>query len=109
MQTGTPRIRDIAPRNLMREEAMELRAEPREAGRVTRATLFHAGAVITVEVGNVSPGGAMIETDLPLQEGDRVVIGFEGAGPLLAEVRWAVDDRVGLRFSSAPTLQPRSA
>ncbi len=47
---------------------------------------------------NLSQGGAGIETQIALQEGDRVQINFDGLKPLDGVVRWCQGSQAGIAF-----------
>ncbi len=52
-----------------------------------------------VELINLSGGGAMITTDLPLEMWQKVHLGLGDCAPVECAVRWIKNDRVGLEFA----------
>ncbi|MGZ8281832.1 MAG: PilZ domain-containing protein [Allosphingosinicella sp.] len=76
------------------------RREARHLNVVDRADLRHRRKSHDVAVLNVSSRGAMIESDLPLQIGARIELGFAECNPTECFVRWLRDGRVGLEFGN---------
>ena len=77
------------------------RPDRRDARRVAVAMsglLSGGGCNEEVVVANLSGGGAMIETPLPLQVGERFDLSIDGWGSVAVVVRWARDGRAGLEF-----------
>lgn len=73
----------------------------RDARRVAVAMtglLSGSGCDEEVVVANLSGGGAMIETRLPLRVGERFDLSIDGWGSVPVVVRWAGDGRAGLEF-----------
>lgn len=107
MFTGTRRLHDpVLPRNLMRDDAAggaELRAELRRFGG-GRATMFHAGLAIAVQVLNTSRRGAMIAMPSPPSAGTQLVIAINGGEPVFATVRWSDGERAGLALETGSKL-----
>lgn len=64
------------------------------------ASLLVNGSRQTVNLVDVSQGGAKIEADL-LREGEQVTLGIRGLDPHRGVVRWAHDGRAGVAFLSA--------
>ena len=91
-------------------EARALAAEARPSaevagfGRPPRHRLIRVGQLrigedaMPVRLRNISEGGAMIESDRPLETGARVALDLDAAGLLDAEVRWSQRGQIGLRF-----------
>jgi hypothetical protein len=90
-----------APRNLMREEQ---RAEPRQDGAGQGATLFIRGQAVPGRVLDISPAGAMLETDAQPRLDEHLVVAFEGCTPVHACTRWVKDGRVGVHFGKVLVL-----
>lgn len=96
-QTGGPVFRYEG------EEASAPRAvvdrEPRQ--RLLRSgTLYWSGISIPVRLRNISSGGAQLEAPKELQPGVEVELDLGEAGFQYAEVRWAKDGQIGLRFAA---------
>ena len=62
-------------------------------------TLYWSGISIPVRLRNISSGGAKIESDQELRAGLEVELDLGGGSFQYAEVRWAKDGQVGLRFA----------
>jgi hypothetical protein len=80
---------------------------PREVTeRETRQTLLRSGTLywsgisIPVRLRNISAGGAQIEAPKEFKPGVEVELDLGEAGFQYAEVRWAKDGQIGLRFAA---------
>jgi len=62
-------------------------------------TLYWSGISIPVRLRNISGRGAKLESEHPLRPGCEVELDLGEAGFQYAEVRWAKDGQVGLRFA----------
>lgn len=85
--------------------------QPRQS-LLRTGTLYWSGISIPVRLRNISEGGAQIESDQALREGCEVELDLGEAGFQYAEVRWARDGQVGLRFATEfdlDSLAPRQA
>lgn len=84
----------------MARKIEEERAEPRDEVyrrvRVTRADR-HAATVLAV---NLSPGGIMLRSDAPFQNGESIEVLLPGVGEQRAIVRWALGGRIGCQFAT---------
>jgi hypothetical protein len=63
-------------------------------------TLYWSGISIPVRLRNISSGGAKLETPKELKAGVEVELDLGEAGFQYAEVRWAKDGQIGLRFAA---------
>jgi hypothetical protein len=73
--------------------------EPRQ--RLLRTgTLYWSGISIPVRLRNISAGGAQLESPKELRPGVEVELDLGEAGFQYAEVRWAKDGQIGLRFAT---------
>ena len=63
-----------------------------------RAQLQWNGMVFPVRIRNISVGGALLETSRGLSPGAPVQLDLPGCGSFGAEVRWAEDSRIGIKF-----------
>jgi hypothetical protein len=81
-----------APREVMQRE-------PRQT-LLRSGTLYWSGISIPVRLRNISTGGAKIEADKELKPGVEVELDLGEAGFQYAEVRWAKDGQIGLRFAA---------
>lgn len=85
------------------EEASEQPADPFQdrAPRqrlLRQGTLYWGGVSVPVRLRNISEGGARLEADRLLEAGAEVELDLGEAGYRAAQVRWAKDGQVGLRF-----------
>jgi hypothetical protein len=101
------------------EQATALREvhdrEPRQT-LLRTGTLYWSGITIPVRLRNISSTGAKIESNQQLRPGTEVELDLGESGFQVAEVRWAKDGQVGLRFASefdldslAPRERPASS
>lgn len=51
-----------------------------------------------IQLCDVSQGGAKVESDLPIEIDESVILQIDGLAPRAARVRWTHDGRVGLEF-----------
>ncbi|HEX9953822.1 MAG TPA: PilZ domain-containing protein [Allosphingosinicella sp.] len=85
------------------EEASAPRAVVNREQRQTllrSGTLYWSGISIPVRLRNISAGGARIESERELRPGVEVELDLGEAGFQYAEVRWAKDGQIGLRFAA---------
>ena len=110
-QTNGPVFRDAgkAPEKATPREVLE--REPRQS-LLRSGTLYWSGISIPVRLRNISAGGAKVESEQVLVAGAEVELDLGEAGFQYAEVRWAKDGQVGLRFATdfdLDTLAPAAA
>jgi hypothetical protein len=101
--------KDAAPAPTGPREVVD--RQPRQS-LLRNGTLYWSGISIPVRLRNISEGGAQVESDQALREGCEVELDLGEAGFQYAEVRWARDGQVGLRFATEfdlDTLAPRQA
>lgn len=67
------------------------------------------GSADSAVIRNMSRGGMMIETALPLALGQLVDIAMDSDAPLAGQVRWARNGRVGIELIAAAAIQSRAA
>ena len=75
-------------------------------------TLYWSGISIPVRLRNISSTGARLESDQEIRAGCEVELDLGEAGFQFAEVRWAKDGQVGLRFATdfdLDSLSPKEA
>jgi hypothetical protein len=93
-----------------RTEAERDQAERDERHKLIRkGTLYWSGITIPVRIRNISEHGANVEGGRTLWPGAEVELDLGDAGWQMAEVRWAEDGQLGLRFFEAfdlDTLAP---
>jgi hypothetical protein len=93
-----------------RSEAERAKAERDERHKLIRkGTLYWSGITIPVRIRNISEHGANVEGGRTLWPGAEVELDLGDAGWQMAEVRWAEDGQLGLRFFEAfdlDTLAP---
>ena len=65
---------------------------------IRKGTLYWSGITIPVRIRNISEGGANVEGGRTLWPGAEVELDLGEAGWQMAEVRWAEDGQLGLRF-----------
>ncbi|MBX9882389.1 MAG: PilZ domain-containing protein [Sphingomonas sp.] len=84
-----------------------------QSERVARAPRYRVARVATIAVNgisraatirNVSRGGMMIETALPLLPGQRIEISTGELGGLCAQVRWSRNGRAGVQLTQALSI-----
>jgi hypothetical protein len=73
--------------------------EPRQA-LLRSGTLYWSGISIPVRLRNISAGGAKLEAPREFKPGVEVELDLGEAGFQYAEVRWAKDGQIGLRFAA---------
>ena len=84
--------------------AAEVRREDRDEVHY-RARAFGPDArQLNFLVVNLSPHGLMARCETPFDIGDRIRIVLPIAGPVVAEVRWALGGRIGCQFDQAIDL-----
>jgi diguanylate cyclase (GGDEF)-like protein len=84
--------------------AKDVRPRPPRHSLIRRGALRSPGASGPVRVRNISAEGAMIECGEPMAPGADVELDVDGVR-LGAQVRWAQDGRVGLRFAESFDLR----
>jgi hypothetical protein len=62
-----------------------------------------------VRLRNISSGGAMIESDLPLKPGTELLLDLGQGGSIFATVHWARGDAAGLKFHAPYDLRQLAA
>jgi len=78
---------------------VDARREPRRA--VTQhVTLTIAGQDFRVPLLDISPSGAMVGFDRPVEPGETVIIHVLDREPLRGQVRWSRDGHVGIGFDA---------
>ncbi len=75
------------------------RAESRQILTAEEARLFVNRRAYVVDLLNLSGGGAMIRTNLPLKLWKQVYLELGDGGSVECVVRWIRDDRIGLEFA----------
>jgi hypothetical protein len=102
---GPSSIQDFIIRKLRGEgEGSKTEESGTQANRTPRHTLIWIGMVhfnhqsVPVRLRNISPDGAMLETDHPFSAGTEILLDLEDAGTAFARVRWARGGQVGLKF-----------
>jgi diguanylate cyclase (GGDEF)-like protein len=94
----------LAAKSRPSTEAVGFTRPPRH--RLLRNGLLEAGAEpLAVRLRNISEGGAMIESDRPLEPETPVLLDLEDAGRLEARVRWCQRGQIGLEFAQAFELR----
>ena len=73
--------------------------EPRQT-LLKSGTLYWSGISIPVRLRNISAGGAQVEAPKEFKPGVEVELDLGEAGFQYAEVRWAKDGQIGLRFAA---------
>lgn len=74
--------------------------DPRQT-LLRKGTLYWSGISVPVRLRNISANGAKVESERELVPGSEVELDLGEAGFQMAEVRWAKDGQVGLRFAEA--------
>jgi transcriptional regulator with XRE-family HTH domain len=76
------------------------RAERRELWLETSGVL-PSGLAANVVVHNISAAGLLLETDLPLERGETLIMHLPQTGPVTAVIVWRSDDLYGCAFERA--------
>jgi len=79
-------------------EAPALQERAPRQSLLRSGTLYWGGVSVPVRLRNISGGGARLEADHPLEAGCEVELDLGDAGFRAAEIRWAADGQIGLRF-----------
>lgn len=75
------------------------RAEPRQVAAIGQARLFVKRKSYVADLLNLSGGGAMVRTNVPLKLWDRLHLELAEGDRLECAVRWIKGDRIGLEFA----------
>lgn len=70
-------------------------------------TFEDSGEQHKVKVRNLSPGGMMIESDLDVAQGQRVITVLRNIGPVHGQIAWTRNARFGVAFDR--TINPKLA
>lgn len=71
-----------------------------------KGTIYTCSPPYLAKIRNVSKSGMMVETDMPLDTDQRLLVSLVNGSIMTAEVRWATHARVGVRlFSPLSVLQ----
>lgn len=89
----------MIPRNVRRW--FEQRSEPRVEPAIDRALLCWRGRTIPARIGNVSSAGVMLWLDEVPHIGERVAVQLLDQEPMLGQVRWVRDGKVGINLTAA--------
>lgn len=76
----------------------EMRAGQRWAVRLPAMLRSGAGVHLSVEMSDISESGCQIRACAELEEGSRITLAIPSFTSFEAEVMWAEDDAMGLRF-----------
>lgn len=60
-----------------------------------------------VKVRNLSPGGMMVESDIEVGQGQRIVATLRNIGPVKGQIAWARKERFGVAFDRE--IEPKLA
>ena len=96
---GSEQALEMASTAKSREAAAD--ARPTRHGLIRLGTLNWEGRSFPVRLRNISPGGALLETERGLPPGAHVELDLPACGLLAAEVRWSQSGRLGIRFDEA--------
>ena len=110
-QTNGPVFRDAGKAPEQTSPRAVSDREPRQK-LLRNGTLYWSGISIPVRLRNISAGGARIDSEQVIVAGAEVELDLGEAGFQYAEVRWAKDGQVGLRFATdfnLDTLAPAAA
>jgi diguanylate cyclase (GGDEF)-like protein len=88
--------------------AVSARYRPPRFSLIRVAELHWRDRQFAVRIRNISGGGALLESDQGLAPGTPVTLDLPGFDPVQAEVRWAEDGKIGLRFAEAFDLKQLS-
>lgn len=88
------------PQEPKTEAAPESRRADDRHPLIWSGTIRLYGREIVVRLRNISPHGALIQSDLTLSPGVSLELDIGGAGSVQAKVTWAAGDQAGLAFES---------
>jgi hypothetical protein len=108
-EAGNQKLPGVAPEpDAVQTEPAEQREE---ANRELRHPLIWSGQIhydhdtFPVRLRNISEGGALIESERPLDVGAELLLDLDTAGSFFATVNWAHGDTAGLKFQAPFDLQ----
>lgn len=87
--------------NTRSDTDLEQRHAPRLALQLVTSGTLPGGLEANVTVHNISAGGLLIETDVPLSMGDAFAIDLPQAGQVDARIVWVSDQLFGCAFDQA--------
>lgn len=86
--------------------ALDRRESPREEIYFrTRATMA-GGAMVGLQIVNISANGFMARTEAEFQPGDTLSLRLPVVGMVAADVRWSLGGRIGCQFPRMIDLAP---
>lgn len=77
------------------------RIEPRQSAASSTAVLEFRGRRHVVQLGNLSPSGAMVNFCHTPNIGEKLNLQLLDRGLVTAQVRWVKDGKIGLSFSNS--------
>lgn len=80
------------------ESSASQRSQPRRALQLETSGVLPGGLEANVTIHNISAAGLLIETELPLSQGDRLAIDLPEAGRADAEIVWTSGQLYGCAF-----------
>ena len=88
----------ILPFHSDRDSSQPDRRDNRRVAVAMTGQLSGGGWDDEVSVINLSGGGAMIETEVPVRVNDRFDLSIDGWGSVAVVIRWTSDGRAGVEF-----------
>jgi diguanylate cyclase (GGDEF)-like protein len=89
--------RELANQASVEADGYQSSREPRQ--RLMRRAIAEMGnGAVEIRLRNISSGGALVESDVPIAPGTRLTVDIVGVGPVVGEVRWAQKGKFGLGF-----------
>lgn len=93
----------VSPKSL---EAQESRARD-SLFLLSELTLEDSGERHKVKVRNLSSGGMMVESDLEVMQGQRIMIDLRNIGPVRGQIAWVRNAKFGVAFDRS--INPKLA
>jgi len=96
-------LEPIVSTQTMTEASTEARSSDRRALWLETSGVLPGGLEANVQVHNISAAGLLLESDLPLSQGETFEINLPEAGYVSAEIVWQSDRLFGCAFATALT------
>ncbi|MBB3763293.1 putative bifunctional diguanylate cyclase/phosphodiesterase [Sphingomicrobium lutaoense] len=91
------KARELAESATVEPDGYSSQREPRQR-LMRRAIMSSGGQPTEVRLRNISLMGALVEGEVEVRPGQSVTLDIVGVGPVVGEVRWATQERFGMKF-----------